>query len=763
MNNQPNATRLLINGVVQGVGFRPTAYRIAHNLNLGGWVRNTSSGVELVLCTLDYQLFFDTLQASLPPLASLDSVIISSISLPEIITSFTIQASSTNDTIDTIIPPDNYICRDCITEILDPASKYYLYSFTNCTNCGPRYSVIRQLPYDRQLTALADFPLCPSCIKEYTSTNNRRHHAQATSCPQCGPQLDTELSQVAAWIQEGLIVAVKGIGGYVLVADASNNEVVNKLRQRKKRNDKPFAIMCLNSASIHQYYAALTKHETALLESPIAPIVLLKKYRNARVAEDVAPRLNTLGVMLPYSPLYLLLFYYLLKQPSGTQWLDQPYQLSLVVTSANFSGGSIISNNDEAQQELQHIADKIVTHNRDIVMKSDDSVMMCLGNNDILMRRSRGFAPRPYYFPYKMPQVLGLGAQLKNTITFTRDNKAFTSQYMGDMDSPHTVKYFKQVLQHFYNMFDFTPQLVVSDLHPDFYTTQYAQQLEVRHIQLQHHYAHFASVLANAQSHNKTLHNTIIGCILDGYGYAIDGSAGGGELLIYNTTQLEFNTISKLTPITIPGGDIAEREPWRLAIALCVENQLAIPQHLSAQPQSSRLIELINRNFYDKSTAFGRYFSAIAGLLGIVTHASYEAQAPMELESRVTELETNHDYARMNNAGQPDFDLLFRYIYQVGIVEQNVDRAINLFYGNMIVLIEQWILFHCSTHSVSQVAISGGAWQSRYLLPKLQEKLQLLGIELLIPYHTPVNDESISLGQAWYGAQLLMKESPSCV
>jgi hydrogenase maturation protein HypF len=353
--------------------------------------------------------------------------------------------------------------------------------------------------------------------------------------------------------------------------------------------------------------------------------------------------------------------------------------------------------------------------------------------------------------------VLALGAHLKNTLTFTRDNKAFTSQYLGDMGSEHTVRYFKQVLAHYQHVFNFKPELVITDLHPDFYVRNFASELDLPQLQLQHHFAHLASVIANAESCGKKIANKVLGCILDGYGYGLDGSSWGGELIQFNSQDLRFELISQLTPLQVPGGDIAENEPWRIALALCVENNLAIPEYLLVHPQAMQVIELCKRQQFATSTSLGRKFSAVAALLNIVTESKYEAHAAMVMESIVHGLEVDFDYARLNLAGVPDFNLLIKRIHQIGIIEKNIQRAVNLFYGNLAVLIEKWILFHCSTRGISQVAISGGCWQSRYLLSTLSDKFKRLGIELLIPYQLPFNDECISFGQAWYGAQALQK------
>lgn len=754
---QNTACRLLINGIVQGVGFRPTVYKVATLLNLSGWVRNTSLGVEVVLNTTDSATFVHELERALPALASLDSVESNFIEPEMMLSGFKILPSVAGSVNDTVMPPDSHVCQDCLTEIFDPCSKYHLYPFTNCTNCGPRYTVINGLPYDRDLTALANFPLCESCVGEYSDPQNRRYHAQATACPKCGPSLELELAKVAESIKSGAIIAIKGVGGYVLLADATNSAAVKRLRERKGRAEKPFAVMALNTNSIQHNFAHVSQHEAGVLESPAAPIVILTRKRNAPIAAEVAPNLNTLGMMLPNSPLYYILFYYLLGEPAGTEWLQQNAALALIVTSANFSGGAIISDNDEAHQQLSQIADYVVSADRDIVMKSDDSVISCLGQHNVILRRARGIAPKPFYFPYQLPQVLALGAHLKNTLTFTRDNKAFTSQYLGDMGSEHTIRYFKQVLAHYRSVFNFRPELVITDLHPDFYVRNFASELELPQLQLQHHFAHFASVIANAESCGKKIANKVLGCILDGYGYGLDGSSWGGELIQFNPQDLHFELISSLTPLQVPGGDIAENEPWRIAIALCVENDLVIPEHLLVHPQAVQVIELCKRQQFANSTSLGRKFSAVAALLNIVTESKYEAHAAMVMESIVHGTEVDFDSARLNLAGVPDFNLLIKRVYQIGIIEKNVQRAINLFYGNLSVLIEKWILFHCSIRGISQVAISGGCWQSRYLLSTLSDKFKLLGIELLVPYQLPFNDECISFGQAWYGAQALQK------
>lgn len=751
------ACRLLINGIVQGVGFRPTVYKVARKLGLKGWVRNTSLGVEVVLSTLEPKDFIFQLEGALPAIASLDSIESSVCSLSVEQTEFEIKPSLSGEVNDTIIPPDGNVCSDCLQDIFNPASKYYLYPFTSCINCGPRYTVINNLPYDRITTTFEKFNLCRSCHTEYIDPSNRRYHAQTTSCINCGPLFNHSLSEVVLALKSGKIVALKGTGGYVLLVDATNNTAVQTLRKRKNRPDKPFAVMALNTISISSNFADVSIHERALLEATATPIVLLSRKYNSNIADLVAPQINTLGFMLPNSPVFYILFYLLLGSPEGSTWLTQDNDLALIVTSANVSGGSIIGDEAQMISQLSNLADLVVTHNRKIEVKVDDSVILVSGGHDLILRRARGITPKPFYFAYKLPQVLALGANLKNTVTYTRENKAFMSQYFGDMSSEHTINYFKSTLAHYDKIFNFKPELIVTDLHPDFFVRQYAEEFNLPQLQLQHHFAHFASVIANAESCGKKVENMVLGCILDGYGYGLDGEAWGGELIQFNRDSLSFELISQLPTLQIPGGDIAETEPWRIALAMCVQNDLPIPEHLLRHKQSNMLVDLIKRKYFATSSSMGRYFSGIAALLDVLSMSSYEAQAALMLESLADNLEIDFEYAKLDLNGKPDLNLLIKLIYQVGIVENNIPRAINLFYGNLNVIIEMWILFHCSLHGISQVAISGGCWQSRYLLSRLSEKFKLLGIELLIPYQLPVNDECISFGQAWYGAQTLLK------
>jgi hydrogenase maturation protein HypF len=761
------ATRLLIKGTVQGVGFRPAVYQIATKMKMKGFVKNIANGLEIVINDISCEEFLSDLKKSLPRLAKIDSITHELIDLPTILDSFTIAPSSHQLTDNnTNIPIDSCICQECITDIFTPNSKYYLYPFTNCSNCGPRYTVIEQLPYDRSKTALNAFPMCNSCQQEFNDPSNRRYHAIATTCPNCGPCLDLDLAVIAKHIQAGDIVALKTIGGYTLIADANNSATIKLLRERKERNRKPFALMASNVQSIKDFYCDINTHQQHLLESYAAPIVIMPRRDyppSYAITTLIAPGLNTLGFMLPHSPIHYLLFYYLLGQPPNNAWLKQSHALTLVVTSANLAGGSIVSDNDEAKKTLSLVADIVVGYNRNITIKCDDSVILPLDGQDITIRRARGLAPKPYNFNYKLPEVLGLGAHLKNTLCFTRYNQALLSQYLGDMDSQHTISYFHQILKHYKSVFNFTPELLVSDLHPDFYTTIYANEYGFPHIQLQHHYAHFAATIASAQSCGRELNQSILGCILDGYGYGDNGGAWGGELIKFDLPKLKFDRISHLPLVTIPGGNSAKRNPWKLALAWCLEHNLAIPNHIISQPQVNLVSTLIKNQQMAQTSSAGDLFSLVSALLGICNNSSYEAESALLLESIVTKPILEVEYVHLTKDGYPDIELLIKRIYHIAYIDDDLIRAVNVFYANLAALLEKWIVYHTTINGISQVAFSGGCWQSRYLLPILIAKLRETGIDLLLPYQLPFNDECISLGQAWYGAQCLLSGKNLCV
>lgn len=764
------ATRILITGLVQGVGFRPAVYRVATRMDLTGWVQNTISGVEVVLNTPSGQDFLHNLNESLPPLAKIDTVTETLIELSGIPEEFIIKYTNYADAtgLDAIITPDISTCKKCIQDIFNPQSRYYLYPFTSCSDCGARYTIIHRLPYRRENTTMREFPLCARCQHEFTNLNDRRYYAETMCCPTCGPQLELGLESIATQIKNGAIVALKTTGGYVLITDANNISTITKLRQRKKRPYKPFALMALNTQSIQEYYCEVSKSEQNILESTIAPLVILQqKLKSSATTQEIptedfqgaiAPGLNTLAFMLPSNPIYYLLFYYLLGKPRGNEWLGLKNRNALIITSANLSGGNIISENNIAKTELALIADIIVGYDRNIIMQNDDSVVRLLAENNIVIRQARGLAPRIYRFNYNLPQVLGVGAHLKNTVCFANNNKICVSQYIGDMDAWDNIQYFNKVISHFQQVFNFSPEHIVSDLHPDFYTSSYASGCKVSHLQLQHHYAHMASMLANLQSQGQVLAPNILGCILDGYGYGIDGGAWGGELIKFESANVNFTQISQLPVITTPSGDGAKFAVWKIALAWCLENSLPVPKHILLLPQMDAVSTLIKNNYVSTTNSMGQLFSLVSSLLGICCYNSYEAEAALRLESLVTKPEFEEEYVRLTITGKPDIQLLLRRIYHIAYNDGSIIRAVNIFYGNLALLLGKWIMHHAQEQKITQVVLGGGCWQSKYLLPLIKERLHANQIKLLLPQWLSFNDESISLGQAWFGAQYVLRE-----
>ncbi len=763
--NQNLATRLIINGLVQGVGFRPSVYHLANRLGLKGWIKNTGNGVEIVISSLDASSFIRELSNSLPPLAIIDSISCEEYHLSTAITDFHILDSIAGNISQTRIAPDCKICSDCLIELFNPESRYYLYPFISCTNCGPRYTIIKNLPYDRINTSYKDFELCRNCNDDYNNPANRRYHAETSCCKVCGPSYNMELEKVANYIQDGKIIALKGTGGYVLIADAKNSEVISRLRTAKKRAKKPLAVMALNTISIRYNYAEVNAQEAALLETNTSPIVILKRKKQSSLPANIAPELDTLGIMLAHSPAYYLLFYYLLGKPSGYEWLEKPNDKLLIVTSANLSGEAIITDDMLAEEALSDIADYIISHNREITVPVDDSVMRMAGKHKIMLRHARGLTPLNYSFNYDLPQVLGVGASLKATLSFSKNNKIHISQYIGDLKQLPVIDYYQKIYQHYYQLYAIKPELIVCDLHPDFYTSQFATESGLPVLKLQHHNAHFAAVLGEFESYGYLLEQRILGCILDGYGYGNNGEALGGELIEFDFKTLQFKTISQLPELMSIGGDLAEKEPWRLALAMCIQYDLPIPEYLLKQPNANIILEILKDGNTPKTTAVGRIFSGVAALLGVMAINDYEANAAMLLESMVSMPETDFDIVRLTADGKPDIATLIRKVYTIGVTENNRPKAINLFYGSLTTLLDKWIVYHASLHRINQIALSGGCWQSPYLLSMISDKFQHSTLELLIPKDLPLNDECISFGQAWYGTKytLLNGKDSLCV
>lgn len=734
------AVRLQIHvrGQVQGVGFRPCVYRLAKQLGLTGWVKNNGSGVLIevqgVLC-FD---FLSQLEHNLPSMARVASIQQMAIPLQAQDSLFTI-VSSEKGQVNTLISPDHSLCADCLTELFDPQSRYFRYPFLNCTHCGPRFSIARTLPYDRAQTALAQFPLCSACEIDYCNPDNRRYHAQSMACVQCGPQLSLPIEAIAQAIADGEIIALKGLGGYQLICDAYNEEAVRRLRERKHRQTKPFAIMVATLQSAH----ALVEIDDCAereLQSPARPIVLLKK-KDAGVPDGIAPGLNHLGIMLPDTPLHYLLFNALAGGADGCQWLAAFQSTCLVVTSANCGGEPLVVDDETALRDLSLIADRIISHDRPIITREDDSVLRLIQGAPVFIRRSRGFVPTPIQLPYAIPPTLATGGHLKNTFCITRGDEAFVSQHIGSLNNKATIDFYHESLTHWLVFLDIKPEQVAHDLHPDFYTTQWAQDCGIPAFGVQHHQAHMASVVAE-----HGLQQPVLGLVLDGYGYGLQGEALGGELLLLEGAS--FSCLGSFSPLPQPGGELVVREPWRMGAS--VLHALGRGHEISPRfpnlPHARAIHHLLDKKINAPMTSScGRLFDAASALLGIQTHSQYEGEAAMRLESLVTLPQIASNGWRITDLC---FDLL--PVFELLINTDCPVAGANLFHGTLIAGLAAWLCVRCRERQIDVVVLGGGCFLNQILAQGLIQALSELGIRALLPRHLPPNDGGLSLGQAWF-------------
>jgi hydrogenase maturation protein HypF len=521
-NSSLTRSRVRVRGLVQGVGYRPFIHNLAGSFGLTGWVLNDSDGVLMEVQGGDCSGFLQSLNQQAPPLARIEGIEVRAVSPEPAEASFEIRASVLGGGASTAISSDTGVCEDCLAELFDPKNRRWRYPFLNCTHCGPRHTITRALPYDRPQTSMAGFALCPDCAHEYHDPRDRRFHAQPTACPACGPQLSMRIEEIVARLRAGEIVALKGLGGFHLVCDASDNGTVNRLQARKQRNGKPFALMVANLASARRI-AQISDTEAALLSGTERPIVLVRAIPG-EVPAAVAPGLTHTGIMLPYTPLHYLLFHEAAGRPAGMAWLDQQQDLTLVMTSANPLGEPLAITNQEAEERLASIADCIVTHDRDILIRSDDSVARVIAATPALIRRARGYVPRGVALPHAVPPILAVGGHLKNTICVTHGAQAHLSQHLGDLDNAATLGFFEQTIKHLLNILEVDPVAIAHDLHPDFLSTRHAESLGLPTIPVQHHHAHVAAVLAE---HGRT--GPMVGLALDGFGLGEDGTSRGGE------------------------------------------------------------------------------------------------------------------------------------------------------------------------------------------------------------------------------------------
>ena len=744
--------KITVQGIVQGVGFRPFIYNLAVSNKLNGFVSNTSQGVVIEVEGANNKIdnFIDNIKLQAPPLS-----LITDISSKEIKTlkseNFIIKDSSDDKSVATLISPDIAVCQDCHKELFDRNDRRYHYPFINCTNCGPRYTIIDNIPYDRQYTSMKNFKMCSDCQTEYDDPTNRRFHAQPNACPACGPQVqlfdskqklqDVEdaITVTKEKLKVGKIIAIKGLGGFHIAVDSTNNKMVKKLRKLKGRDDKPFAIMVRDIKTAHQFCMISTDEEQSL-QSPRAPILLLKKLPHCNIADSVAPGNDYLGIMLPYTPLHQVLF----------EDLDIP----LIMTSANFSEEPICIDNDEVFEQLSNIADYFLIHDRDIYLRSDDSVTVYLANKLRYIRRSRGIVPQPVFVNSIGHSVLAVGGELKNTICLLKDDKAFISQHIGDLENIEAYNFFKMTIEHLKKIFDIKPKLIVHDLHPQYFSTQWAiEQPEIETIAVQHHHAHIAACMAE----NK-LSESVIGIIMDGTGYGTDGSIWGGEILIgdYNN----FDRFAHFEQMPLPGGDAAIKAPWRTAVSYLhktfgssMPNLPFIDNH-NIKP----IIEMVEKNVNSPVTSScGRLFDAVAALSGGRQTIRYEAQAAIELmqafeslDVRPFEFEIEQVKGKRNILIQPIIRSLVRSIQN----NESFSKISSRFHKTLVQIFLEIANEARNETGIIDIALSGGVFQNMILFEHTILALEKANFKVYTHSQVPTNDGGISLGQAMIGRSL---------
>ncbi len=735
-DREPQRLRLRVRGAVQGVGFRPFAYGLATRLDLAGYVRNGPDGVVVEIEGRRAGEFIERLRGAPPPLARIDAIEVEPLA-PRGEAGFAI-APSEGGLARTRIVPDTAVCEACLADLFDPASRFYLYPFVTCTHCGPRFTLTRKLPYDRAQTSMAAFAMCEACARDYSRPDNRRFHAEPIGCAECGPRLSHPIEAIVAAIRAGAIVALKGIGGFHLMCDAANEAAVAELRRRKAREAKPFAVMVANLASLDRI-AAPTTAECRLLSEPTRPIVLVAS--RGALAPSVAPGLARIGVVLPYAPLHHLIFHAAAGSPSDLAARQAPNDLALVATSANPGGEPLVIDDAEAHEKLAGIADLIVTHDRAIVTRADDSVMAVVDGAPSFLRRARGFVPEPIDLGGDGPSVLAVGAHLKATVTVTRGREAFVSQHIGSLDNAATVRFHAETIRHLLDILDVAPEAVACDLHPDFHSTRFAEESGLPVVRLQHHAAHVAAVAAE-----HAIAGPILGVALDGHGHGDDGAAWGGEMMLVDGAS--WRRLGHLAPLALPGGDRAARSPWRMGIAaLAALGQLdRVPEKFASIPAASELARLLGHGFvFPITTSAGRLFDAAAALLGVCLEQRYEAQAAAELEALVRSPRALAGGYRIEG-GVLDFKPLLSALCEPGLPPR---EGAELFHGTLAEGLADWIAGFAKARRDRGVALGGGCMLNRVLAESLSARLRARGLVPLLACAVPPNDGGLSLGQAF--------------
>ncbi|RXH38141.1 carbamoyltransferase [Bradyrhizobium nanningense] len=732
--------RVRVSGAVQGVGFRPYVYGLAMRYGLAGFVTNGPDGVIIEVEGHRVSEFVATLPLEAPPLSRIEDICVREIAALAA-KDFSIGTSEVGR-LTTQMVADTAVCQQCLDELFDPENRHYLYPFISCCHCGPRYTIAERLPYDRRNTVMKTFTLCAACATDYADPASRRFHAEAIACPTCGPRLSQGINAIVAAIASGQIVAIKGLGGYQLLCDANNQDSVERLRRRKHRLQKPFAVMVESIQRVGEI-AEASAAELALLESVARPIVLLRSRNN--LAPAIAPDLSRVGVMLPVAPLHHLILR-ALRSPDARE-RSGPV---IVATSANLCGEPLLIDNAQALRRLERIADLVVTHDRDILTRVDDSVLSVAAGGPQFIRRARGYVPDPIRLERSVPPVLAVGGALKSTVTVTRGNQAFVSQHIGDLNTAEGIRAFEKTIRHLTSSLDVEPIVIAHDLDPDMASTRFAEANARSLVAVQHHHAHAAAVIAEHGHAGPAL-----ALVLDGHGLGSEGGNWGGELLLCEGTR--FRRIGHLAPLQMPGGDRAAREPWRMASAVLhmLGRGHEIGQRFAAQRQAGCLLELLDQPGGTATTSAGRLFDAAAALLGISNVQSYEGEAAMKLEALIRRTAILEAGWTINSGVLSLGPLLSR------LIDDDVDAATGaeLFHGTFAAACVDWVMRSARTTGVNTVVLSGGCFLNAVLSDKIPGGCRDAGLTPLVPRRLPPNDGGLSLGQAWIAALQIAQQS----
>jgi hydrogenase maturation protein HypF len=749
--------KVSVRGLVQGVGFRPFVYRLAQEYGLKGWVLNTSGGVEIDVEGNENSLgdFLTDLEAKSPPMARIEAIE-ATFYPPEGYTDFHIRRSLSQEGKNQPVSPDIATCEECKREILNPNDRHFRYPFTNCTNCGPRFTIIEDIPYDRPNTTMRRFEMCHYCQQEYDDPLDRRFHAQPNACPACGPRLelvdhngdpvkcDDIIKEAGNLLRRGAILALKGLGGFQLACDATDEKAINLLRARKRRQAKPLALMMRTSEEIEEH-CLVSPEERKLLRSPECPIVLLWwKRDSSNICPAVAPNLDYLGVMLPYTSLH-----HLLLKESG---------LPLVMTSGNLSEEPIAKDNDEALRRLKGVADYFLLHNRDISSRYDDSVYM-VEEGSCAIRRARGYAPYPIFLPLKSKQILACGSELKNTFCLTKDEHAFLSQHIGDMENEETLEHFESTIKLYKDLFRIEPEAIAYDMHPEYLSTKYALQVGAEQglalVPVQHHHAHIVSCLVE-----HGMEGPVIGVALDGVGYGTDGAIWGGEFLLADWRS--FRRVGQFEYVPLLGGVAAIKKPYRMALSY-LYTLLGEAFPLEGLPLASidpTELEVAKQQLRRKinsplTSSAGRLFDAVSALAGVRQEIGYEAQAAIELEMLAPSAADDrgweaYPFSIVEHEEIKVIKLAELFLMAVQDVQNRV--PVSSISAKLHNAVAQMIVEMCKSITreteITEVALSGGVFQNRLLLRLATAALEKEGFRVLAHHRVPCNDGAISLGQA---------------